>query len=167
MAYDVEADPPLLSPTRRAVLATAGAAAVVVLTGCSTYDSSGGSGPAAGSGGDSGADSGGEQPPAPSGGAPQPIAKAADVPVGGGVVTEKGVVVTQPTAGQFLGFTSVCTHQGCTVSGVDKGLINCACHGSQFKIADGSVAAGPANRPLRKIDISVTGGEIFRLGGSS
>jgi Rieske Fe-S protein len=154
MSHDVEVEPPPLSPTRRAVLASAGAAAVVVLTGCSTYDSSGGSGPAA--------DSRGDQPA--SGGAPQPIAKTADVPVGGGVVTGKGVVVTQPTAGQFLGFTSVCTHQGCTVSGVDKGLINCSCHGSQFKIADGSVATGPANRPLGSIDITVTGDEIFRVG---
>jgi Rieske Fe-S protein len=153
MTHDVEADPPAWSPTRRAVLAGAGAATVVVLTGCSTYDSSGGS--AAGAGGD-------QPPPASGAAAPEPIAKTADVPVGGGVVTKKGVVVTQPTAGQYLGFTSVCTHQGCTVTGVDKGLIDCACHGSQFKIVDGSVATGPANRPLQKIDIAVTGGEIFR-----
>jgi hypothetical protein len=42
MAHDVttdEAAGPLSSPSRRAVLAGAGATALVVLTGCSTYDS--------------------------------------------------------------------------------------------------------------------------------
>nr|WP_089325817.1 Rieske (2Fe-2S) protein [Actinomadura meyerae] len=89
------------------------------------------------------------------------IAKAADVPVGGGKIngTEK-VVVTQPTEGTFKAFTAVCTHQGCTVGSVAKGLINCACHGSEFKITDGSVAKGPADRPLREYPVQVKNGGI-------
>ena len=147
MAHDVtsgEATGPLASPSRRAVLAGAGATALVVLTGCSTYDSR-------------------EPAPAPAGGDGDKgsIAKTTDIPVGQGVVTDHGVVVTQPTAGQFLGFTSVCTHQGCTVGGVKDGAIVCPCHGSAFKIQDGSVLNGPANRPLRKIDLRIDGTDIF------
>ena len=57
-------------------------------------------------------------------------------------------------------FTAVCTHQGCLVSEVKGGTINCPCHGSAFKVADGSVANGPANKPLRAIDITVEGSDI-------
>ena len=82
--------------------------------------------------------------------------RAADVPVGGGKVFEKlGVVVTQPTAGEFKAFSAVCTHQGCTVSGVSNGVITCPCHGSQFDAATGAVRQGPATRPLPPKSVSV------------
>src|SRR5207247_1242383 len=126
---------------RRGVLAGAGAAAVAVLAGCATYDSTGGAAPAAAP-----AASGAPAAPAASGassGTTQALTAVAQVPVGGGVVTDQGVVVTQPTAGKFLGFTAVCTHQGCIVSAIRDGLIRCPCHGSAFKIGDGSVAQGP------------------------
>jgi Rieske Fe-S protein len=84
-----------------------------------------------------------------------------DVPVGGGtILTDRKIVVTQPTAGQFKAFTAVCTHRACTVAAVSDGLIRCPCHGSQYSIADGSVQAGPAPAPLAAIPITVTGTTI-------
>src|SRR5262249_40258723 len=84
-----------------------------------------------------------------------------DVPVGGGKVYEaKKVVVTQPTAGTYKAFSAVCTHEGCTVSDVDGGTINCPCHGSKFSITDGSVQAGPAPSPLPGKNVSVSGGNV-------
>jgi Rieske Fe-S protein len=101
---------------------------------------------------------------APAGGAQAAgsgLAATSDIPVGGGkVFGDAKVVVTQPTSGQFKGFSAVCTHQGCIVADVADGTINCACHGSKFKIADGSVANGPASRPLPAADITVQGGKI-------
>jgi nitrite reductase/ring-hydroxylating ferredoxin subunit len=141
---------PLLTPSRRTVLAGAGATALVVLTGCTTY----------GAGGNSGGNSGG--PPPAISGSPTRLTTTADVPVGGGVISDQGVVVTQPTAGTFLGFSAVCTHQGCTVSSVKDGKIVCPCHQSAFRIADGSVAGGPANRALPAIAVKVDGTDIFR-----
>ncbi|HET8682228.1 MAG TPA: Rieske (2Fe-2S) protein [Micromonosporaceae bacterium] len=86
------------------------------------------------------------------------LGNASDVPVGGGVVVGgQQVVVTQPTAGTFKAFSAVCTHQGCIVA---NGTINCACHGSKFNIADGSVANGPASSPLQPRPVTVAGGQI-------
>ncbi|MDT7702698.1 MAG: hypothetical protein QOJ30_5023 [Pseudonocardiales bacterium] len=87
------------------------------------------------------------------------------VPVGGGtILAAHGVVLTQPVEGTFLAFDSTCPHRGCAVRAVAAGLINCFCHGSRFRIADGSVAGGPAAEPLRPRAIVVVDGEI-RLTG--
>jgi Rieske Fe-S protein len=89
------------------------------------------------------------------------LARAADIPVGGGkVFADKQLVVTQPSKGTFKCFTAVCTHQGCTVADVRGGTINCGCHGSKFDIADGSVARSPAQRPLKSKRITVKNGDI-------
>jgi len=91
------------------------------------------------------------------------LASTSEVPVGGGVVlTDKKVVLTQPTKGEFLAFTAVCTHQGCVVSSVSDGTITCGCHGSQYSAEDGSVTTGPATSPLAEIEISVSGEQITR-----
>jgi Rieske Fe-S protein len=89
------------------------------------------------------------------------LAATADIPVGGGTVfKDQKVVVTQPTAGDFKAFSASCTHQGCAVSGVADGVIDCPCHGSKFKIEDGSVTAGPATKPLPEVQIKVEGDQI-------
>ena len=89
------------------------------------------------------------------------VAKA-DVPVGGGVVVESGggIVVVQPTAGSFAAYSSVCPHQGCTVNRITDGLIFCPCHGSTFKVSDGSVVQGPAQQGLTQLQARVEGDEV-------
>lgn len=92
--------------------------------------------------------------PAPSAPAGTAIGKSADVPVGGGkVYDDLKLVVTQPKAGEFKGFSAVCTHQGCIVSSVADRKIHCACHGSNFAITNGSVVDGPAPTPLPQVEI--------------
>jgi nitrite reductase/ring-hydroxylating ferredoxin subunit len=44
-------------------------------------------------------------------------------------------------------FAARCTHLGCRITQTSGGLLVCPCHGSKFRM-DGSVAAGPASRPL-------------------
>ena len=87
-----------------------------------------------------------------------PIATTAEVPVGSGVIVDD-IVVTQPSAGEFKGFSAICTHKGCTVDEVADGTINCPCHGSKFNL-DGSVANGPATKPLEAKAVSVQGDSI-------
>ncbi len=88
----------------------------------------------------------------------QAIARTADVPVGSGVIVDD-VVITQPAQGTFNGFSAICTHAGCTVAEVVGASINCPCHGSSFNL-DGTVAKGPAERPLDAKGIVVQGDSI-------
>jgi Rieske Fe-S protein len=147
--------------SRRAVLAGAGAACVAALSGCTAYN--------ANHGGLAGA-----PPPAPSstpagagssgtGAASDVLASTSDIPVGGGkILIEKRIVITQPHAGTFDAFTAVCTHQGCIVTTVSGGTINCPCHGSKYSIVNGSVVNGPAPSPLAPVSIKVEGTSIIQ-----
>ena len=64
--------------------------------------------------------------------------------------------------GDFVAYSAVCTHQGCTVA-YKGGELACPCHGSVFDPADGAaVVAGPAPRPLPEIPVKVEGGEVVR-----
>lgn len=101
--------------------------------------------------------------PQPASGQPPSLALTSDVPVGGGkILADKKIVITQPRAGSFQAFTAVCTHQGCTVSSVSGGTVNCPCHGSKFSIANGSVVAGPAPSALAPVSIKVQGSSIVQ-----
>jgi Rieske Fe-S protein len=122
-----------------------------LLAGCAGGDSGGGS---AGGGSSSGSATGSGAA------ATNELGPTSAVPVGGGTVySEQQVVVTQATKGDFQAFSAICTHQGCTVGEVSGGTINCPCHGSKFNL-DGTVANGPASRPLPKEQIKIKSGEI-------
>ena len=87
-------------------------------------------------------------------------AKVGDIPVGGGTIFgDAQTVVTQPAAGTFKAFSSICTHAGCPVSEVADS-INCNCHGSKFSLTDGSVVAGPAQRGLPAKEVTVAGDTV-------
>ena len=93
--------------------------------------------------------------------APDAFTQTSDIEVGGGTIfPEDQVVITQPSDGEFRCFSAVCTHQGCIVSSVSDGTINCECHGSAFSITDGSVVTGPATAPLAEEQITVEGDAI-------
>jgi Rieske Fe-S protein len=84
------------------------------------------------------------------------------VPAGGGVVVKSArVVVTKDASGGVHGFSAVCTHQGCIVSSVRHGRIECPCHGSQFDATTGKVLAGPAPAALNAVDVEVVGGVVY------
>ncbi|GGX50535.1 Rieske (2Fe-2S) protein [Streptomyces fructofermentans] len=140
--------------TRRTVLATGAAA---LLTGCTTYgdENDGGDAEEASSAPPSG---GGDRSGSPAGGQ---LTTTAEIPVGGGkIFKDEKVVVTQPEKGEFKAFSAICTHQNCIVANVSDGTINCTCHGSKFRVADASVADGPAPRPLPAKQITVSGDSI-------
>ncbi|MFJ3334224.1 Rieske (2Fe-2S) protein [Streptomyces sp. NPDC086766] len=145
------------SPARRTVVAAVGAAGLAAaLAACGSDDGASGSSSTQDNGNGNGGGSGGG---AAAGGAV--LAKTADIPEGGGkVFASQGVVVTQPTKGEFKAFSSKCTHQGCAVNRIADGVISCPCHKSEFSATDGSVKKGPATQPLPAKDITVSGEEI-------
>lgn len=108
--------------------------------------------------------SGGGSPSAPGtsgGGASGGLTTTGEIPVGGGTIfSDEGVVVTQPTEGEFKAFTNICTHQGCPVTSVEDELIVCNCHHSTFSIEDGSPQGGPASSALEEIPLTVDGDTI-------
>lgn len=71
------------------------------------------------------------------------------------------VIVSQPSAGEYKAFSTVCTHQGCQVQVQDSNRIVCPCHGSEYAVADGSVVHGPAEEALTSYPVQVKGGKIF------
>jgi len=167
--------PPCGQPlhSRRALLAGACVAGAAALAGCTTYDANNGgiAGPppssaapasqaaAGGATGSSGAGGAGAASAAPA----NQLATTAEVPVGGGkIISGPNVVLTQPVAGTFKGFSAVCTHQGCIVATIANGTIDCPCHGSKFSIKDGSVVGGPAPSPLPTVAITVQGTSIIK-----
>ena len=92
------------------------------------------------------------------------LGAASDIPVGGGAIYAAAkVVVTQPASGQYRAFSAVCTHVGCLVNKVANGTIGCPCHGSQFKVTNGAVVAGPAPSPLPAKRVTIVDGRIILL----
>ncbi|WP_328291641.1 Rieske (2Fe-2S) protein [Kineococcus sp. NBC_00420] len=85
------------------------------------------------------------------------------VPVGSALlVTAAGgapVVVAQPTAGEIVAFSGLCTHQGCAVAVMKKEL-DCPCHGSKFDALTGAVLNGPATDPLTPFKVTVDGDSV-------
>jgi Rieske Fe-S protein len=145
--YDRPTD--TLPISRRTVIMNAGvaAAAVAGLSACTNYGTAPVTEPSA---------------PATSGAATGEAsegltAKAADIPVGSGkIFPDAQAVITQPKAGEFKAFSSICTHQSCPVATVTD-TINCDCHGSKYSITDGSVVNPPAPQPLPAKTIKVDG----------
>ncbi len=140
-------------PRQKVLIGTALGLVASVLAACTTY----------GKKPEASGDTSATAKPAPTTGGTAPeltnaITKTSDVPVGSGVIVGE-IVVTQAAAGDFKGFSSTCTHAGCTLNEVVDGTINCPCHGSKFNL-DGSVAHGPATRPLEPVAVTVQGDSI-------
>jgi nitrite reductase/ring-hydroxylating ferredoxin subunit/uncharacterized membrane protein len=64
--------------------------------------------------------------------------------------------------GQLVALANGCSHAGCALTEGDiaDGVITCACHGSQFRLIDGTVVRGPAASPQLRYDVREEGGRI-------
>ena len=65
-------------------------------------------------------------------------------------------------AGTFFAIENTCTHRGCSLADgkLDGSTLQCACHGSRFDVASGSVVRGPAEDPVRSFPVHVENGEV-------
>jgi Rieske Fe-S protein len=136
---------------------------------------SGGSGSSGGSGGGSGDGSGvGTSTPAASSDASgeaatgtggSAIAQESEVAPGSAVKFKDGgkdAVLVHLDEGQFVAYSAICTHAGCTVDYRNSQLA-CPCHGSIFDPANGAeVVSGPARTPLPEIPVEVQDGQVVR-----
>ena len=92
------------------------------------------------------------------------VAKTSDIPIGSGKkfdVEGVPILITQPRAGEFRGFSAVCTHAGFVMSNVANSKIKCDNHGAIYSADDGSVLSGPAPRALGKVTVTVEGDDVL------
>ncbi|UER54748.1 Rieske (2Fe-2S) protein [Kineosporiaceae bacterium SCSIO 59966] len=130
------------APSRRAVVLAGAAGVASLTTACS-----------------------GDDEPTTNVAAGDVVAQVSDVPVGGAVSAtgpSGPLLIAQPTEGQVVAFSAVCTHQGCTVAPGD-GDLRCPCHGSVFDLATGTNVSGPAPAPLAAAQVEVVDGQIRAL----
>lgn len=128
---------------RRAALGAAGAS-TLALTACGSDDT--------GSAGGSSEESSGEA-------AWRTALGTEEVPAVGESVSasvgDQDLLLHRTAEDEILAYTSVCTHQGCTVEPQGEEFA-CPCHGSTFAAADGSVVSGPARSPLAEFSARFT-----------
>jgi Rieske Fe-S protein len=146
----------------------AASASVAACGGSSSGGSSGNSGGGSNGQAKNQASSGGNskdqaKSQAPSGGAA--VAKESEVAVGSAVKFKDGgkdAVLVHLEDGDFVAYSAVCTHAGCTVA-YKNAQLACPCHGSIFDPANGAeVVSGPAQTPLTEIPVEVRNGEVLR-----
>ncbi|WP_353814272.1 Rieske (2Fe-2S) protein [Agromyces sp. SYSU T00266] len=148
--------------SRRTALALGGSGALggaLILAGCAPSSDSADGGESGT--GNAGSDAGGSDTPTAAAG--EDVAALADIPVGGSIGATIGgepVLLSQPTAGEVVAFSAICTHQGCTVSAEGATFV-CPCHGSTFDAATGDVEQGPALEPLPSVPVSVDGDRVI------
>jgi nitrite reductase/ring-hydroxylating ferredoxin subunit len=90
------------------------------------------------------------------------VCKTSAVPVKGGKtfsVGGKNILITQPKKGSFKAFLAVCTHEGFELSSATNNEISCIKHGAKFDATTG-MAKAVAPRPLGKVTVSVSGGNV-------
>jgi cytochrome b6-f complex iron-sulfur subunit len=86
------------------------------------------------------------------------LGKPEDIAPGTVLVLPKQKVYVLRSATGFFALSSVCTHLGCmTRYDAASAQLACPCHGSRFSL-DGKVAAGPAPRPLRRLQLTIERG---------
>lgn len=78
---------------------------------------------------------------------------------------EDRCILIRTAADHFVAYSQKCTHLSCAVyySHPNKTLI-CPCHNGYFSAEDGSVLQGPPPRPLPKIVLERSGGELIAAG---
>jgi len=136
--------------------ALAGAVALAGAAGLAACSSSSTSSSPATSGGGATKSSGS------AGGGSVSLAKLDAIPIGkcvSATLGEQPVIVSRPTATTAACFSAICTHMGCTVAPAGTEL-HCPCHGSIYSATTGKVLGGPAPRPLPRIPVDVSNGEV-------
>ena len=75
------------------------------------------------------------------------------------------LILFREASGTPRAYSGRCTHLGCRIDRIQDGEAACPCHGSRFR-KDGSVARGPATRPLAPVPVEpdgASGGWIARV----
>lgn len=89
------------------------------------------------------------------------LGNIADYPIGSRTIRADIPAVIYNHAGEFIAYSLICTHLGCSTEADDEGFA-CPCHGSRFD-QDGLVLEGPAQKSLRKMRVEILEDQTLRL----
>ena len=101
---------------------------------------------------------------------PQVVAALDEVPVGGVKQfaypnAEDRCLLVRTGADEYVAYSQKCTHLSCAVYySRDSNQLECPCHQGFFSIADGSVIAGPPQRPLPRVLLEKRSGQLVATG---
>ena len=97
------------------------------------------------------------------------IGASADVAVGKAAsftltsANDEPGLVAQPSTGQFVAYSAICPHEGCTVgwSAQSPEIFSCPCHGSVFSVSNGAWISGPAPKGLTPFTVTDSKGKLY------
>jgi Rieske Fe-S protein len=98
------------------------------------------------------------------------IASLSTLPVGGTFVFQypaahDDCILIRTAADELRAYSQKCTHLSCAViPNAAKGVITCPCHEGLFHLHTGQNIAGPPQRPLPRITLSVKGDDVYATG---
>lgn len=102
--------------------------------------------------------------------APQLIARVKDVPVGGVTrfhypTANDPCLLIRLSPDHFIAYSQKCTHLSCPVLyHATQRQLHCPCHAGFFAVEDGRPLAGPPQRPLPRIVLTVHNEDIWAIG---
>jgi nitrite reductase/ring-hydroxylating ferredoxin subunit len=105
----------------------------------------------------------------------QAVATLGEIPVGG-VKTfayptpDEPCILVRTQEDSYVAYSQKCTHLSCAVYyDRERNRLECPCHKGFFSIADGSVMQGPPQRPLPRVELARSGGQLVavRMEGES
>ncbi len=98
------------------------------------------------------------------------IVRGEEIPVGGSHVFQypeahDDCILIRISSQEFVAYSQKCTHLSCPVQALpEHGELRCPCHNGVFDLASGRPLAGPPRRPLPRILLRVSDGEVWAVG---
>ena len=98
------------------------------------------------------------------------IASLDDIPVGAVLAfgypnDHDPCVLVRVSDSELVAYDQKCTHLSCAViPRPDRGDIHCPCHEGLFDLRTGRPTAGPPQRPLNRVSLSIRGRDIYATG---
>lgn len=102
--------------------------------------------------------------------APLRIAQLQEIPIGGVKLfhyptASDPCLLIRASVERLLAYSQKCTHLSCPVLyQAAEQQFYCPCHAGRFAVEDGRPLSGPPKRPLPRIELRVTGDEIWAVG---